>query len=209
MTGFREIDSETKRVNHLQQKVWWFLLLKIMLVINLLFFSTVGILFAIGGGQKEFLVTQEIDASRETIFELITQPDSLKKWVTGVSQIESIGKPGSATLGVRFKTTINDKESQTVFDIQNEVTNIQQGRELQLSMQCDLFDATNNFQLSFKNDDGLSSNTIVVAQTFQVRFKGLSRISAAFLDKQIRLKLESDLLKLKDLAEKQPTPSLP
>jgi hypothetical protein len=48
----------------------------------------------------------------------------------------------------------------------------------------------------------------VVAQTFQVRFKGLSRISAAFLDKQIRLKLESDLLKLKDLAEKQPTPSL-
>ena len=178
---------------------------KLFLLLLVLAIGGVGVLYAIGSNEMEFLVEQEINGKRKDIYKWLTDPEEVKKWVEGVEKIEPIkdGKDENQSDAYRVgaKSLVTVASGGNSFDMTQEVSKARLNQETEFKLSSDLFDVVQHFKLDFKNDAGLSSDIVVVRQTYRIQFKGLYRIMAPFARTSIQDQLNRNMKKLKSLVE--------
>ncbi len=159
----------------------------------------VAALWAMGGTEMEFITKQKIKASSQDVFQALTDPDSVKKWVTGVTEIEDVGDVKDGRVGAKSRATIEMDGTKIVVD--DEVTKYQKNRELELKMVSESFDSTNHFLLAPNFDSKEDGDVTEVTQTYRVKFTGLVRVFVPFMKGAIEGQIKSDLDRLKQLVE--------
>ena len=177
-------------------------LLKIVLLLVVLVIGAVGVLYAMGGNEIQFVVQQEIEGKRADIYKLITDDDAVKEWVEGIKSIEPVGDIKEYKVGAKGKIIVEMEG--TELEINREVTMARRNQETEMKMTSGMFDEVHHFKLDFKNDAGLASDIIVVTQHCKIQFKGFSRIMAPFCKQAIEDQVKKNLVSLKELVKKEP-----
>lgn len=172
---------------------------KILLVLIVLALGVVGALYAAGGNEIQLVVTKEISAKKKDIYKLMTDPESVKKWVEGVKKIEPLGDITEHKTGARSKITVEVEG--TEIEMEDEVTFARTDHETEIKMTSEMFDVVQRFKLDFKDGAGLSSEIVVLTQTYKCKFKGMYRLMAPFAKTAIEEQLNKNLEALKKLAE--------
>lgn len=185
-------------------------LLKVVGVALILIFGAIGVLYAVGGNEMSYVVKEEIKAKPDRIYKLITEPEQIKKWVEGVKEIREIDESKDNEeiaedikgnkVGAMAEVVVEAPDG-TTFKIVDEVTKARRNQEIELKMTADMFDVVQGFKLNYKGGNGLATDTVVVTQTYKVRFKGLYRVFAPFANTAIEGQLKKNLATLKKLAE--------
>lgn len=178
----------------------WFRTLVMLFILGIvLLLGGVIALWALGGAEMEFVATRKIKASSQDVFQTLTDPDLVVKWVTGVTKIEDVGTVKDGRVGAKARVTI--EIDGTTIVVNDEVTKYQKNREVELEMISESFDSKNHFLLTpnfERKDDG---DVTEVTQTYRVRFSGLTRVFAPFMKGAIEKQIKSDLNRLKQLVE--------
>lgn len=178
----------------------WFRTLVMLIILGIvLLLGGVIALWALGGAEMEFVATRKIKASSQDVFQTLTDPDLVVKWVTGVTKIEDVGTVKDGRVGAKARVTI--EIDGTTIVVNDEVTKYQKNREVELEMISESFDSKNHFLLTpnfERKDDG---DVTEVTQTYRVRFSGLTRVFAPFMKGAIEKQIKSDLNRLKQLVE--------
>lgn len=177
------------------------LFVKILLVLLVLAVGAVGALYAAGGNEIQLVATKEISAKKKDIYKLLTDPESVKKWVEGVKKIEPLGDITEHKTGARSKITVEVEG--TEIEMEDEVTFARTDHETEIKMTSDMFDVVQRFKLDFKDGAGLSSEIVVLTQTYKCKFKGMYRLMAPFAKTAIEDQLNKNLDALKKLAESE------
>lgn len=158
-----------------------------------------AVLWAMGGSEIEFVTKQKIKASDREVYEVLIDGDSVKKWVTGVTNVEEVGDVKDSQIGAKSKVTIEAEGNK--FILENEVTKLQKNREFELKMDSEVFNSTNHFMLAPNFDNPEDGEVTEVTQTYRVKFTGLTRIFVPFMKSTMEQQIKLDLGKLKQLVE--------
>ena len=178
----------------------WFRTLVMLFTLGIvLLLGGVIALWAMGGTEMEFVATQKIKASSQDVFQTLTDPDLVIKWVTGVTKIEDVGTVKDGRVGAKARVTIEIDGTTIVVD--DEVTKYQKNREVELEMISESFDSKNRFLLTPNFERKEDGDVTEVAQTYRVKFSGLTRVFAPFMKGAIEKQIKSDLKRLKQLVE--------
>lgn len=186
-----------------QKSSWLVVFLKIFVCVLVLMLLGVVVLYAMGSGEYRITATQKIKATRGEVFKLITEPESVEKWVTGVASIEPDPESEIEGHGVGAKSIITVDAGGSNLIINDEVTKSQFNREMELKMTSDAFTVVNNFQLKLVEGFTPEDEVIEVVQDYRIRFKGVARVFAPFIKGMVEDQIKSDLKRLRDLAEKK------
>lgn len=178
------------------------LILKLLLLLIVLAVGAVGVLYAIGGSEMEFVVKQDIKAKRNDVYKLITDPEKVKKWIEGIKSIEPIGEIKGHKVGAKSKIVVESEG--TTIEMIDEVTKTTLNQETELTMTSDMFEVVQHFKLDYQRDEKgvLQQDATVVTQTYKIKFKGFARVMAPFVKQAIEDQIKKNLTGLKELAEK-------
>ena len=157
-------------------------------------------LWVAGGRTSVFTAEIRIATPPERVFAYLSEPEYLKKWVAGVTEIEALTEGGT---GVGAKARIVVEESGTRLEMHNEVTRYEPNRLLEFRGTSPVADVVNRFELA--NSEGETP----VKQTMTVQYKGfLMRLFGPFLSGATKSKLNANLYRLRGLlqAEQQKRP---
>ena len=156
-------------------------------------------LWAMGGSEIEFVTKLKIKAPEREVFEVLIDGDLVKKWVTGVTDVEEVGDVKGSQIGAQSKVTIEAEGNK--FILENEVVKFQKNREFELKMDSEVFKSTNHFMLAPNFDNPEDGDVTEVTQTYRVKFTGITRIFVPFMKSTMEQQIKSDLGKLKQLVE--------
>lgn len=159
------------------------------------------VLWVIGGQTIECRADVTIAAGPEVVFEHLTNPESIKKWIDGVTEIRQVGDIPAGMVGARSIVVV--EENGTRFEMQDEVLQWKQDELIELEFTSDMFRSTSLYELRQQG------NETQIAHLFKAKFKGYVRLFVPFIGGEMQKKVAGDLHGLKELVESQPENDLP
>lgn len=179
---------------------------KFLLLIIILVLGAAGVLYAVGGNEIEIVVSQEFKGEKGQTFRLtgrvyrcITDPELVTKWVEGIKKIEPKGDIKEHKVGAKSTITVESEGTEIVFEDEVVSARVNQGTEIKMTSEN--MDVVQNFEISYKDKAALSGDTIVLTQTFKVKFKGMMRLFAVFSKSAMEEQLKKNLASLKKLVD--------
>ena len=161
-------------------------------------------LWMIGGKQVEYSTALRIDASPEVVFLYLTEPDHLKDWVSGLSEVEAL-EPNAGVNGDprRRKTsrvaTINGERTH----FEDEVLRYEQDQVLSVKSTSATLILTWIFQLEPRESQTHLSYRVKKANS------GLGRFIAPMRKDSIQSQIDEDIRRLKALIETKQSEQIP
>jgi carbon monoxide dehydrogenase subunit G len=134
----------------------------------------------------------DIDATPETIFPWLIEPDRLARWIGGFVGSEAL-TDGGARLGARSRDTLSEG-SRTIV-VETEITEFQPGRLMRVHIEAGSFRSDDSYRL-IPADQGTR-----LVYTSDVHLGGLMRLMAPIVTRQLRARAERDLATLKRVIE--------
>lgn len=163
-----------------------------------LLIAAVGIaaIWIIGGKRHEYSTALAIEASPESVFYLLTNPEGQKKWSSGLQEVGQFGPAAGDLGGRRERTTrrVTDNKGKEI-EFEDEVIRFEQNKLLSVQSSNDLGVITSIYQLESK--DGQTYLTYRV----KTSNSGLGRIWAPLVKDETQSKIDGDIRKLKQVAE--------
>lgn len=156
-------------------------------------------LWIIGGKRTEHSTALPINASPETVFAYLVEPEKLKDWVEGLSSVEKI-EPNEVIKGMLLvdttSRTMDYGGTSTVFE--DEVLRFGENKNLTLRSTSSRVSLTWIFNLESKGDDSLLTYRVKVAH------HGLGRFLAPLKKESMQERIDEEIRRLKELIEAAP-----
>ncbi len=159
---------------------------------------TTAALWMIGGKEGEFSTELTINASPETVFPYLVEPDHLKNWNSGLVDVARYdAPPQEQTLGPpaikKTNRTISIDGKQVQFD--DQVIRFEENKLLSIQSTNSNAIRTAIFRLEPKGS--------VTQVTYRVKAVncGFGRIMAPLQSDSTKLRIDNDILQLKELVE--------
>jgi hypothetical protein len=163
--------------------------MKHLLAATALIALLLAILWILGSRVSEHRASIRIHAARAVVFPHLVEPVRLSKWIEGLVSSEPLTE-GGPRLGARSRETVEGDGNRMQMD--SEITAFEQDSLLEVRLTSGMMTGRNRFVLT---------GATVVEQTFTLHYHGFARLLAPFLKGSVQKKLESDLARLKALAE--------
>jgi uncharacterized protein YndB with AHSA1/START domain len=165
---------------------------RVLIALVILFVLAVFTLFLIGGRQQQYRHQITINAPRSFVFQCLTDPAYIQKWIAGSSKYQVLTE-GGHRLGARAHITVSAPGIR--MEVDSEVLETIPDERLITALTTSPLDARSDFQLE-GNDQ-----TTVVTHSFLVTPKGWARIFAPFSRSEIQTQLAVGLDQLKQHIE--------
>lgn len=169
-------------------------------------FFVIGLLVALaglwiaGGKEEKFTAVVEIDASPGQVFPYLVQPDLMKNWIAGLTQVDQPQPPaGTLALAPELLRTIDD------------------GNGKETTFRDTVIRYTPEEMLSIRSTSGGTANTLVyqlergdqgrtrLTHTLLISYSGLERFLAPIQNKDFQEQVAADVRRLKQLVEANET----
>ena len=135
----------------------------------------------------------EIDAPVERVFEFVAEPERMHEWVGGLVEFRKLG-PGPQ-LGSRGVQVVNMAGRR--WELESEITRYEPPHELEARLVHKDFESRARYRL--EEGDGRTR----VTTTMDIQYKQtFARLLAGVVTRQTQRKLEADLARLKQVAER-------
>lgn len=155
-------------------------------------------LWVIGGKVHEYSTSLTINASPESIFPYLTEPERIKAWSEGlleVGKMESNIDDNGYSRRILSERVVSNQGSEQVFV--DEVLRFDENKTL--SVQSTSSSVVNTTILSLKSDgDGTK-----VSYRFKTAHRGLDRFAAPFRDDAQQQRIDRELRNLKNAVESE------
>ena len=156
-------------------------------------------LWIIGGKKNEYSTSLVIDAQPQQVFPYLTQPDHMKSWIEGLTEVSELVKPPEKDLPAPPVTTarVMRTEGGKQIRYQDEIIRFDPHKLVSVQSRNPSQVVTAIYQLEAKEDDKTSL-------TYKVKTKnrGIGRLLAPLNTPDIQLQMEQDARRLKELVEK-------
>lgn len=160
-------------------------------------------LWIIGGKKNEYSTSLLINAQPQQVFPYLTQPEHLKSWIDGLTEVSELVKPPEEKLPTPAVTTLrvfqNENGKQVRF--QDEIIRFDPNKLVSVQSRNRSHVVTSIYQLELKDDNKTSL-------TYRVKKanRGIGRFFAPLNQANIQEQMENDARRLKELVEKNQTP---
>ena len=138
--------------------------------------------------------TIEVAAPRESVWEWLVQPDRLRQWVGGMTKFQPLTE-GGPRAGARSRETIVIRGK--AWDTESEILRFEPTDELEVRTRAKGFESVARYRL--EADGERTRLTARVETTFSMF---VARLLGGVVTREAQKKLESDLSRLKQLAER-------
>ena len=138
--------------------------------------------------------TTEIAAPREVVWEWLVQPDRLPQWVGGMTRFQPL-TDGGPRAGARSRETVVIRGK--AWDTESEILRFEPTEALEVRTRAKGFDSLARYRLD--EDGDRTRLTARVDTTFSML---VARLLGGVVTREAQKKLESDLARLKELAER-------
>jgi len=176
-----------------------------ILLSSLLVVAIVGAaLWIMGGKQSEYSTALSIDAPPEAIFPYLTQPEHLKRWTSGLSEVEEL-LPAPKIDGLATSRA----------PLTSRVVSLADGKQTRFSDQVIRYEENVSISVQSTNDQQVLTGIYQLeprdGQTFvSYRIKsascGIGRFMAPLLGNDFQNRIDGDIRQLKTLVESSPHP---
>ena len=152
-----------------------------------------GVLWVMGG--KTFIHQAQVptSATPAEVFTHVTQSELIPQWADKVSRVEPLTE-GGHKVGAKAKIVVVENGKEFVF--YDEVTASEQDQFVATHITSDMFTADNRITINEENGG------VLVRSNLAVKYSGVWRLLAPFMEGAVQEKVEGDLERLKKLLEK-------
>ena len=178
---------------------------RIFLSLTIVLLVVAAGLWIIGGKKNEYATETTINASPESVFPYLTQAGHMKKWVSGLTNVEDLTPLKENDNGVRggkktLRVVKDDEGNQTRYD--DEVIRFEDGKAVSVQSTNSSEKVTRIFQLD------LNEGKTVLNYRVKTENAGIGRMTAVFQKNDYGSQIESEARKLKELVEaNEPEPA--
>jgi uncharacterized protein YndB with AHSA1/START domain len=137
-------------------------------------------------------VVIDIAAPPARVFRFLTDPGLLTRWIGGLQASEPL-TAGGLRVGARSREILLERGRRS--ELVSEVTELQPERLLVTRLESSLLTAESRFELKSR------AGGTVVHHRLVPRYRGVFRLLAPFFARTVQNKLQSDLARLRKLAE--------
>ena len=149
-----------------------------------------ALLWILGGRPRTYHVSRLLAAPPAEVFPYLTDPDLLAEWIEGLVRTEPL-TDGGPRLGARSRDTIEERGRRMEF--LSEIVGWAPPERMDVQLEGPGVSATSGYRLE-ANEGGTH---LTHEQT--VRYRGMLRVMAPFIDGPVRAKLEGHLGRLQAL----------
>jgi carbon monoxide dehydrogenase subunit G len=181
---------------------------KIILWIFIITAVVGGGLWIIGGKQTEYSTGLVINSDPKTVFSFLIEPEKLKGWVEGLSNVEKI-EPNEVTSGpIVVRTTsrtvvINGKP--TLFE--DEVLRFGENTHLNIKSTNSKIMLTSIFDIEPRGD--APDKQTFLSYRVKTNHRGIGRFLAPLNRDSTQIRIDEEIRRLKELVESHSNPSTP
>ncbi len=152
----------------------------------------VAVCWVAGGGVHTQTTSAQINAPQEVVFKHLTDPESIKKWIEGVEEIQPLDDLGNKP-GARSRVVcIVDGEP---FEMEEEMLTYNESDELSIRLTSPMFSIVNIYKLTADGEQ------TTITQTMESEYHGMARPMAPFIQGATQQQLDKNIAALKELAE--------
>lgn len=127
------------------------------------------------------------------VFPFLVEPDRLKQWMSGLVDSKALTE-GGPRVGARSQETVEEDGRRVV--VLTEITQYEVNRTLAVKLENDMFDAVSCYDLE------VHAAGTHVKHRFEAKYKGMMRFMAVMIGGMVQKKLEGDMQRLKQAAER-------
>jgi uncharacterized protein YndB with AHSA1/START domain len=153
---------------------------------------SVTILWVIGGFTTTAQTSITISAPPDKVFRFLTEPDKMKQWLDGVTNITPLNG-GECRVGAKARVVV-EKDGNRL-ELEDEVVRLEKNQLLELKMTCSMFDMINRYEITADGDKSQ------LRQTLTTNYKGLVRVFVPLMGKAVDRKLVEGLERLRKFVE--------
>jgi uncharacterized protein YndB with AHSA1/START domain len=133
-----------------------------------------------------------IDAPQELVFEWLTEPELMQRWISGLLEFEPLD-PGPAS-GSRSRQTLRVK-GQT-FSLDSVITSFEPPGAFDVKVEHRGFESASHYRL--EEHEGHTHLAVTIETTYKLF---ANRLLGALVTRETQKKLDADLERLKELVE--------